>query len=214
MMEEYFGINVRAESHRSAPDLLDRLRKKPAALSFGSASVRRQQLHPRSCGPQERRRRGEASEDRELRRRRQSVMALLGGHVDAISTGLSNMGPTSSSKAGCARWSSRPAPHWAVPLPRCRPWREVGVDVVQTSWARHHGRQGHHPRTDRLLGRRLPQVVQTEDWKKEVQENYWANTYAGAARAAPHGRGIRRAEQILRGGWAWPRRRRSEVVKQ
>src|SRR4029077_16627539 len=40
MMEEYFGINVRAESPvQSARDMLDRLKKNPAALSFGSASV-------------------------------------------------------------------------------------------------------------------------------------------------------------------------------
>ena len=181
MMEEYFGINVRAGSPvESARDMLDRLRKNPGALSFGSASVAGNNYTSLVLALKK-----GGVDVKQLKTVSfagggQSVMALLGGHVDAISTGLSNMADQLAQGRVRTLVVTGPrrmgGPFAAVPT-----WKEVGVDVVQTSWRGIMGARGLTPAQIAYWDGVLRKVTQTEDWKTEVQENYWANIYAGAA---------------------------------
>ena len=180
MMEEYFGINVRAESPvQSAHDLLDRLKKNPAALSFGSASIAGNNYTSLLLALKK-----GGVDVRHLKTVTfagggQSVMALLGGHVDAISTGLSNM--ADQLQQGRVRTLVVTGPRrMGGPFAAVPTWKEVGVDVVQTSWRGIMAPKGLNRAQVAYWDSVFRKVTETEDWKTEMQENYWANIYAGA----------------------------------
>src|SRR5512134_3319058 len=94
LMDEYYGVNVRADSPlRSATELLTRLRKTPDALTFGSASPTGDNyismLRALKKGGIDVKRVKVVS----FPGGSEIALALLGGHVDVTHSGLGNVLP-------------------------------------------------------------------------------------------------------------------------
>jgi putative tricarboxylic transport membrane protein len=183
LLEDYYGVNVRTASPiQSAREMLDRLQKNPDALALGTSGVAGANFTSLVMGL----RRGGVDVKRlkivSFAGGGQSTMALLGGHIDILSTGLSNM--AEHLQQGKMRLL-------VVSAPRRRPglfadvptWKEIGVDMTTSTWRTVVAPKGLKPPQIAYWEGVFRKLVQTEDWKKEVAENHWENTYMPAAQA-------------------------------
>jgi putative tricarboxylic transport membrane protein len=181
LIGDNYGINVRAGSTiLSARDMLDRLKKSPDALSFGVSSVggtnHTSLIAALKRGGVEYRRVKLVS----FAGGGQISLQLLGGHVDAISTGLSNM--VDHLQQGKMRTLVITGPRrMGGPFADVPTWKEVGVDVAMLGWRGIFGTKGLSPAQGAYWDGVFRTLAQTEDWKKDLQDNYWENIYAGAA---------------------------------
>ena len=183
IMEDFYGVHVRPASPvQSARDMLERLKKAPDALVLGTSSPSGANFTTLATALK----RGGVDVKRlkvvNFAGGGQSTMALLGGHIDVVSTGLSNM--ADYLQQGKMRTL-------AVSAPRRRPgifsgvptWKEVGVDMTASTWRAVMAPRDLKPAQIAYWDGVFRKLVATEDWKKEVAENYWENTYLPAAEA-------------------------------
>lgn len=181
LLGDNYGVNVRANSPiQGARDMLDRVRKNPEALTFGMSSiggtnhtslvaalkkggvdVRRVKMVTFAGG-------GQIS------------LQLLGGHVDVINTGLGNM--VDHLVQGRMRTLAITGPRrMGGAFADVPTWKEVGVDVSLIGWRGILGAKGLTPAQVAYWDDVFRRVVQTEDWKADLQKNYWLDIYADAA---------------------------------
>ena len=110
----------------------------------------------------------------------EAITALLGGHVDVNSSAANNVVP--QKEAGKIRVLGVAAPRrLGGVLADVPTWKEQGVNALVTNWRMVCGPKGMTPAQiaywDRVLGR----MVQTEEWKKDLEANIFENTYLGSA---------------------------------
>ena len=183
MMEDFYGVNVRPASPvQSARDMLERLKKAPDSLVLGTSSPSGANFTTLATALK----RGGVDAKRlkvvNFAGGGQSTMALLGGHIDVVSTGLSNM--AEHLQQGRMRTlvisapKRRPGIFAGVPT-----WKEVGVDMTASTWRVVMAPKDLKPAQIAYWDRVFRKLVATEDWKREVAENYWENTYLPAAEA-------------------------------
>jgi len=181
LLADNYGVNVQASSAINSPrDLLERLRKSPDAISFGVSGIggtnHTSLVAALTKGGVDVKRVKIAS----FAGGGPITMALLGGHVDAINTGLSNM--VEHLRQGKMRTlvitgpRRMPAPFADVPT-----WKEVGIDVVIMGWRAVLGARAITPAQITFWDGVFRQLAQSEDWKADLQKNYWENIYAGSA---------------------------------
>ena len=181
LLADNYGVNVAAGSAvRSALDMLDRLKKSPDSLSFGVSGVGGSNytslVSALKKGGVEFRRVKIVS----FAGGGQTSMALLGAHVDAINTGLSNM--VDHLRQGKMRTLVITGPRrMGAPFAEVPTWKEVGIDVTMMGWRGIMGAKGLTPQQIAYWDNVFRQLAQTEDWKTDLQNNYWENIYAGAA---------------------------------
>lgn len=179
LFDEFLGVSVRADSPlKSGGDLVSRLRASPDAVSFGISTSIGGANHTtlmvclRAAGIDIKRLKtaifpGGAA----------STLALLGGHVDAINTAPGNM--SEHFKAGKLRTLAISAPKRiggafaSVPT-----WREQGVPADSASWRGLMGPKGLRAEQIAYWDRVFAAMVKTEDWKKDLADNYWDEGYA------------------------------------
>jgi putative tricarboxylic transport membrane protein len=181
LLGDNYGINVRAGSTiQSARDLLAVARKSPESLSFGVSSVGGTN-HTSMIAALKK---GGA----DLKRVKivtfagggQISLALLGGHVDAVSTGLSNM--VDHLQQGKMRTLAITGPRrMGGPFAEVPTWKEVGIDVSLIGWRGILGAKDLTPAQVAYWDGVFRKVTQTEDWKADLQKNYWLDIYASAA---------------------------------
>jgi putative tricarboxylic transport membrane protein len=112
----------------------------------------------------------------------QSTLALLGGHVEVLSTGLSNM--AEHLHQGKMRLLVHSGPQRKPGLFADVPtWRENGVDMTMSSWRIVMAPKNLTPAQIAYWEGVFQKLVQSEQWKKEVADNHWENTYLPAAEA-------------------------------
>lgn len=181
IMDEYFGVNVRPDSPVAAiGDMLNRLRTAPDALSIGTASLTGTNYTSLAAALKK----GGV----DVKRLKavgfpggaEITMALLGGHVEVIHTGLSNMVEhliagkmrTLVVSGGRRMWG----PFGNVPT-----WKEAGIDFAASSW---RGVMGAKDLTTAQLAyweSVFRRIATSEEWKQDLKENYWVENYSGAA---------------------------------
>jgi len=181
LFEEYLAVTVRADSPiKSGRDLVDMLRKNPQAASFGISTSLGGANHTtlltclRAGGV-------------DIRKLRAAVFpggaatttAVLGGHVDIVNTGLGNMiGHMREGKLRVLAISS-PKRMWGdfanVPT-----WRDQGVPADSSSWRGMMGPRGLTAAQVAYWDKVFAAMTATEEWKKEMEENFWVNGYANA----------------------------------
>jgi putative tricarboxylic transport membrane protein len=183
MMEDFYGVNVRPASPvQSARDMLERLKKAPDSLVLGTSSPSGANFTTLATALK----RGGVDVKRlkvvNFAGGGQSTMALLGGHIDVVSTGLSNM--AEHLQQGRMRTlvisapKRRPGIFAGVPT-----WKEVGVDMTASTWRVVVAPKDLKPAQIAYWDGVFRKLVATEDWKREVAENYWENTYLPAGEA-------------------------------
>ncbi len=184
LFEEYLGVNVLAESPiKNGKDLVDRLKKAPDSASFGISTSLGGGNHTtlitclRAGGV-------------DIKRLKAAVFpggaaattALLGGHVDVINTGLGNM--VAHLRNGKLRTIaiSSPKRMWGdfASIPT---WREQGVPADASSWRGLMGPRGMTTQQTAYWDKVLSAMAATDDWKKEMEENFWVNGYVNAQAA-------------------------------
>lgn len=181
LLADNYGVHVRAGSTvQSARDMLDRLRKSPEALSFGVASVggtnHTSLVAALTKGGVDFRRVKLAS----FAGGGQISMQLLGGHVDAINTGLSNM--VDHLLKGKMRTLVITGPRrMGAPFADVPTWKEVGVDVVLMGWRGILAPNNLTPAQTAYWDGVFRKLSETDDWKTDLKNNYWENIYAGTA---------------------------------
>ena len=181
LFDEYLAVNARADSDiKSGRELMDRLRKDPQAVSFGISTSIGGANHTtlmvalRAGGVDLKRVKtvvfnGGAA----------STTALLGGHVEVVNTAPGNM--VQHLVSGKLRSLAVSAPQrlggaFAV-VPT---WKEQGVNAVSSSWRGLMGPRGMTAEQIAYWDRVLLALTKTEDWRKDLQDNYWDEGYADA----------------------------------
>jgi putative tricarboxylic transport membrane protein len=184
LFDEYLAVNTRADSPiKSGRDLIDRLRKDPQSVSFGISTSIGGGNHTSLMVALK-------AGGVDIKRLKTAVFpggaatttALLGGHVDVMNTAPGNM--VAHFRSGKIRPLAISAPHrLAGDFGTVPTWREQGVAAVASSW---RGLMGPRDLTAEQIAywdRVLSAVVKTQDWKKDLQENFWDEGYLDARAA-------------------------------
>jgi putative tricarboxylic transport membrane protein len=184
LSNSYIGFSVRADSPMKSPkDLIDRLRKDPASVTFGTfalgagthlaaamvakaagVGVKKLKVVIFPSGAQ-------------------SQTALLGGHVDVVPTGLSNLvGPVQDGRLRVLAVTS-PKRMEAV-FSQVPTWKESGINVVIGQWRGVMAPLGISLSQiafwDDVFGR----LARTDEWKAELQRTLDENEYMNSREAS------------------------------
>lgn len=110
----------------------------------------------------------------------ESLTALLGGHIEMVSTGAGNAAPHMA--AGKLRVlgvsSGQRLPGTMADVPT---WKEQGVDLVYGSWRSVVGPKGLTAEQVAFWENALRKVVDSADWKAELERNYWGDFFMTGA---------------------------------
>lgn len=182
---EYVGIAVRAESPlRTGRELIERLKKDPSSLSvsigttFGNSTHLSFALAMKNAGVDVRKLKAVV-----FNSGGDAMTALLGGHVDAMSSAPSTL--VEQIKAGKARMLAIGAPRrLGGDLAGVPTWKELGVNSSFELWRGLIG-PGDMSRAqvqfwDDALGR----MVHTEEWKNDLARYDMENVYRNSADTA------------------------------
>jgi putative tricarboxylic transport membrane protein len=182
LFDEYLSVSTRADSPiASGRDLIERLRKDPQSASIGISTSIGGGNHTTLMVALK-------AGGVDIKRVKTAVFqggaatttALLGGHVDAINTAPGNM--VAHFRSGKLRPLAVSGPHRLGGVFSTVPtWKEQGVNAVSSSWRGLMGPRGMTPGQVAYWDRVLAALVKTEDWKKDLQENFWDEGYLGAA---------------------------------
>jgi putative tricarboxylic transport membrane protein len=108
------------------------------------------------------------------------MIQLLGGHVDVISTGLSEA--LEQAKAGKVRLIAISAPKTlSGELAKVPTWRSMGVDVEILHWRGLFAPPGIPADSVRYWDATLAKMVKTDAWKKVLERYQWFDAYADSA---------------------------------
>ena len=110
----------------------------------------------------------------------ESLTALLGSHIELVSTGAGNAAP--HMEAGKLRIlgvsSGQRLPGTMADVPT---WKEQGVDLVYGSWRSMVGPKGLTAAQVTFWENALRKVVESADWKAELEKNYWGDFFTTGA---------------------------------
>jgi putative tricarboxylic transport membrane protein len=109
-----------------------------------------------------------------------ALTALLGGHIELVSTGAGNAAPHMAAGKlrvlGVSSAARLPRDMGSVPT-----WKEQGLDLVYGSWRSILGPKGLTAEQVAFWENALRTVVQSADWKAELERNYWADFFQTGA---------------------------------
>jgi putative tricarboxylic transport membrane protein len=181
LVREYVAVWTRAESPiTSTKELIARLRKDPASVSFGLSSALGNQNHivlgllakAARVDPK-------ALKIVVYSSGGQGMTAALGGHVDvwAGTLGGAVTRPASTIRVlGVSSPERQPGP--AVEMPT---FREQGVDVVYYAFRGFLGPGGLTPAQRAFWDQSFSTIVRTDEWKKSELKNGWGAGYLDSA---------------------------------
>ena len=179
---EYISVTVKPESPlKTGRDIVERLKKDPAALSFGIATSMGNPNHQ-----------GVASALKaagvDIRKMRTVIFpsggaattAMLGGHVDVVP--ITAAFAASMARQGQVRVITVTAPsRLADVLADVPTWREQGYDAVVSNWRGMVGPRGMAPVQVAYWEHALSRFVESDEWKKELEKNFWRSEYMRSA---------------------------------
>jgi putative tricarboxylic transport membrane protein len=110
----------------------------------------------------------------------EALTSILGGHIDLVSTGAGNAAP--HMEAGKLRVlgvsSAQRLPGLMASVPT---WKEQGVELVYGSWRSIVAPKGLRPEQVTYWENALRKVVESTDWKTELERNYWGDFFMTGA---------------------------------
>ena len=187
LMREYIAVWTRTESSiTSGRDLIARLKREPASVAFAFSTARGNQNHvvigmfARAAGV-----------DPKLLKTviypsgGQGMTAALGGHVD-VWVGTAG-GALPYMAAGSIRVLGITAPQRqggkfaAVPV-----FREQGVDATYYAWRGFLAPRGLTAAQLAYWDQVFARIAHSDEWKKELEENAWAEGFLGSAETRRH----------------------------
>jgi putative tricarboxylic transport membrane protein len=185
MGSEYIGVLVRPESPlKNGKDLVDLLRKQPDALSVAVGLGLGSTLHISFASAMK----AAGVDIKKLRTvvfgsGGEATTALLGGHLDATVSTVSNLMPYIH--AGRMRMLVIGAPERLpgefsdVPT-----WRELGVPGTYELWRGFAGPRNMSRQQIEYWDTCLAKVVKSDEWQRDIKSSYMVNTYENSAATA------------------------------
>ncbi|MBX9812538.1 MAG: tripartite tricarboxylate transporter substrate binding protein [Burkholderiales bacterium] len=182
LFNEYIAFIVRADSPlKSGQELVERLKTDPAAITIAVGAALGNVNHIALALLM-----GDIKAD--VRRVKipvfnstgESMTALLGGHIDlVIATLASVVGPASAGKVRVlALTSPKRLPGILASAPT---WRELGHDVTFASFRVVVAPKGLGKEQVAYWDSVFAQLVETEEWKKDMDRFYWVSNYLNSA---------------------------------
>jgi putative tricarboxylic transport membrane protein len=106
----------------------------------------------------------------------EALIALMGGHIQLVSTGAGNAVPHATSGklriVGVSATQRLPGAMADVPT-----WKEQGVNLDYGSWRTILAPKGLSPEQVAYWERILRQVTEAPDWKAELERYFWGNYF-------------------------------------
>jgi len=181
LFTDYVVIVVRADSPvKTGKDLVERLRPNPSAASVAIASSLGNQNHIGIAAALK----AGGVDVRKLKivvfdSSANSVVSLLGGHVDIVAATAINVAPhlqTGKLRAIAISSPQRLAGAFAaVPT-----WKEQGYNAEFGNWRGVVGPKGLAPAQITYWENVFAALVKTDEWKNDMQKNYWTDFYLGS----------------------------------
>ena len=178
LLSEYIVFAVRADSPlKTGRDLVERLKKDPASLSFGIATSLGNPSHiaiaqvARSAGVDVRKLKVAV-----FTASPQAMTGVLGGHLDLLVANAS--GPTQQMQGGQIRALAIASPrrlggaYASVPT-----WKEQGVNVVASFWRGVIGPKGMTPAQVAFWDAELARLAASDEWKKYLEAGQLESDY-------------------------------------
>jgi putative tricarboxylic transport membrane protein len=182
LIREYPVMVVKADSPiASTKDLAARLKKDPGSVSFAFAAARGNHNHiligmiAQAVGADPK-----ATKVVILKSGREGTTHVLGGHVDVLVGSPGTSVPLVESGQLRALGISAPARQTGrvAGIPT---FREQGFDAVFSSWRGFIAPKGLTAAQTAFWDQAFAKVVQGEDWKKDLQNNVWAEDFLASA---------------------------------
>ncbi len=182
LFDEYIAVAVKVDSPiKSGREVLERMKKDPAALSFGVAT---------SLGNPNHQGVAMALKDAgiDLRKVRtpvfqsgaNAITALLGGHVDVVPGSVGLM--QKYVQAGTVRLIAIAAPQRLGGVFAHTPtWKEQGANAIVSNWRGLIGPPNLTLAQTAYWDHALRQMTHSDAWKKELDDNNWDNEYRSSA---------------------------------
>ena len=187
VMREYIVATVRADSPiATTKDLIARLKKDPGSVAFGFATARGNQNHivlgmiARAAGVDPK-----ALKLVIFPSGGAGLTAVLGGHIDMLvgtpGTALPQAETGRARILAVSATSRQQGKLAAVPT-----FREQGIDAVYYAWRGFLLPRGVTPAQIAFWEQAFVKIVQTEGWKKDLDDNAWAEDLRGAVETRKH----------------------------
>ena len=183
LFDEYFAVSVRGDSTiANARELLARLQKDPGSAtigvstSIGGGNHLSAALALQRAGVDVRRVKFVA-----FKGSADSITALLGGHVDAVSTAVSAVVPhVRSGQMRTVAVSS--ARRLGAPLAEVPTWSEQGAQAVVSNFRAVIAPRGTSADAVSFWESRYAQLSETAEWKAELEKNLWSASFMDSAK--------------------------------
>ena len=187
MLREYVTIAVNSDSPiASGKDLMDRLRKDPASVSFTFASAPGNHNHViigmilKAAGADPKKAKVIVQKSGG-----QAMTAVLGGHIDVFVGAPANV--VQHIQGNKVRVIGISAPQrQAGALTGLPTLKEQGIDAVFFSWRGFIGPKDLTPPQIAFWDQAFARAVQGDDWKKDVEQNVWAEDFMASAATRKH----------------------------
>ena len=178
LFDEYITVSVRADSPvKNAQDLVERLRKDPSSLSIAVASALGNHIHVGIAKPLK-----TAGVDIKklkvvaFKSSGDSVAALLGGHIDVVSSTTPNvLGQLQAGKIRVIAITS--ANRLSGPLAGVATWKEQGVNIEFNASQGAIGPKGLAAPQLAFWENAFLRLSQSDEWKKELEASNWQSNY-------------------------------------
>jgi putative tricarboxylic transport membrane protein len=178
LADENLAFVVKADSPiRNGRDLIELLRKDPAAVKFAFGTSRGNGNHI-AIGMVSK---GAGVDPRKItavvfKATSEAVVAVQGGHVDVVpSTGATVLAPL---KAGALRAIAVTSPQRMTgPFANVPTWKELGIDAVIASSRNLIGPRGMTAPQLAYWDGVFEQLTRTDDWKRAVDQKLWVSNY-------------------------------------
>jgi len=179
---EYVCVTVKPDSPlKTGRDLVERIRKDPAALSFGIATSLGGPNHQGVAAALK----AGGVEVKSLRNvifqsGGAASSAMLGGHIDVVP--ITAAFGASLMRNGQARILAVGSPNRLGGILAGIPtWREQGYDAVVSNWRTVIGPRGMTQAQVTFWEEALRRFSESAEWKKEIEANFWTSEFMGRA---------------------------------
>ncbi len=179
---EWIAVTVRPDSPiKSGRDLVERLKKDPTALSFGIATSIGNPNHQgvatalKAAGVDVKKMRAVIFPSGGA-----ATTAMLGGHIDVVP--ITAAFAASMLRNGQIRLLAVASPQRLTGVLADVPtWREQGFEAVVSNWRGVVGPKGMSEAQRAYWEEALRRFSGSEEWKKELETNFWSNDYKRGA---------------------------------
>jgi len=185
LVNDYMVVAVSAGSPiRTGKEFVEKLKKDPQSLSIGFANAFGSTRHI-SAGLLMK---AIGANPRDLKTvvfkgSAEAIVAVLGGHIDVVVVGATNT--TVHVEGGKMRVIGVGAPQrFKGVLAGAPTWKEQGVDLVSGTFRGIMGPKGLTPAQVAFWEGALRKVTETDEWKTDLERNYWFNDFMPAAQFA------------------------------